>query len=44
MHACDMTVTYLRGGLSAWYFLCLAVKFFFPKSIKSLMQPCKNFF
>ena len=44
MHACDMTVTYLRGGLSAYSVVWLAVPFFFLKLIKMLVQLCKNFF
>ena len=34
MHVCDMTVTYLRGGLSACSVVWLAVKFFFLKFTK----------
>ena len=39
-----MTVTYLTGGLSACFVVCLFVSFFFLLFIKFLMQLCKNFF
>ena len=44
MHACDMTVIYLRGALSACSVVWLAVKFFFLKFIEYLMQQGKNLF
>ena len=44
MHACDMTLTYLRGGLSTWSVVWLSLKSFLVKVIKSLVQLCKIFF
>ena len=44
MHACDMTVTYLRCGFSACSVVWLAVKFFFLTFKKILVQLCKIFF
>ena len=41
---CGMTVTYLRGGLSACSVVWLPVKNFFLKFIKILVQLCENFF
>ena len=39
-----MKVTYLRGGLSACYVVCLLVSFFLLMFINVVMQLCKNFF
>ena len=44
MHACYMTLTYLRGGLSTYSVVWVIVQSFFLKFIKFLMQLCKNFF
>ena len=44
MHACDMTVTSLRGGLSACSVVWLPLKYFFLTFIKFSVQLCKNFF
>ena len=44
MHACGITVIYLRGGLSTCSVVWLSVKLFFIKVINILMQPCKNVF
>ena len=44
MHACDMTVTYLRAGLSPCDVLWLPVKYFFLTFMKFLVQLCENFF
>ena len=44
MHACDMTLTYLRGGLSTCSVVWLPVNYFLLKFIKSLVQLCENFF
>ena len=44
MHACDLTLTYLRGGLSTCSVVWESVQYFFLKFIKPLMQLCKNFF
>ena len=43
MHACDMTRTYLRGGLSTCSVVCVSVQYSFVTFIKYLMQLCKNF-
>ena len=44
MHACDMTVTYLRGGLSTCSVVCFSVQYALPKFVKCLMQLCKTLF
>ena len=44
MFTCVMTVTYLRGGLSACSVLRLLVSLFYGTFIKLLMQLCKNSF
>ena len=44
MHVCDMTLTYLRGGLSTCSVMWLSVKYFFLKFIKFLVQQWKIFF
>ena len=44
MDECDMTLTYLRGGLSACSVVWVSVEYFFLKFIKFVMQLCKNFF
>ena len=42
MHACDMTLTYLRGGLSTCSVVRVSVQCFFLKFIQFLIQLCKN--
>ena len=44
MHACDMTLTYLRRGLFNCSVVWVSVQYFFLKFITFLMQLCKNFF
>ena len=44
MHVCEMTLTYLRGGLSTCYVVWVSVQYFFIQFIKILMQLCKHFF
>ena len=44
MHRCVMTVTYLKGELSASSVVWLLVSFFFLMLINVFMQLCKNFF
>ena len=44
MHACEMTLAYLRGGLSTCSVVWVRFQYFSSKSIKLLMQLCKNFF
>ena len=44
MHACEMTLTYLRGGLSTCSVVWVHVRYFSLKFINFLMQLCKNFF
>ena len=44
MHACEMTLTYLRGGLSTCAVVWVYFQYFFLKFIKILMQQRKNFF
>ena len=44
MHACEMTLTYLRGGLSTCSVVWVHFRYFFLKFIKILKQLCKNFF
>ena len=43
MNACDMTLTYLRGGLSTCSVVWVSVQYFFLKFLKFLMQLCKTF-
>ena len=42
MHACDMTLTYLRGGVSPCSVVWVSVQYGFLKFIKFLLQLCKN--
>ena len=44
MHACEMTLTYLRGGLSTCSVVWVSFQYLFLKFINVLMQLCKNFF
>ena len=44
MHACEMTLTYLRGGLSSCSVVWVRFQYLFLKFIKIWMQLCKNFF
>ena len=44
MHACEMTLTYLRGGLSTCFVVWVSFQYFFLKFIKILMQLFKIFF
>ena len=44
MHACEMTLTYLRGGLSTCCVVWVSFQDFFLQFINILMQLCKNFF
>ena len=39
-----MTLTYLRGGLSTCYVLCVSFPYFFVKFINILMQLWRHFF
>ena len=43
MHACEMTLAYLRGGLSTCSVVWVEFEYFSLKFINSLMQLCKNF-
>ena len=43
MHACEMTLAYLRGGLSTSSVVWVEFEYFSLKLIKILMQLCKNF-
>ena len=43
MHACEMTLTYLRGGLSTCSVVWVHFRYNFLKFINVLMQLCKNF-
>ena len=43
MHACEMTLAYLRGGLSICSVVWVEFDYFSLKFIKNLMQLCKNF-
>ena len=43
MHACEMTLTYLRGGLSCCSVVLVDFRYFSLKFINILMQLCKNF-
>ena len=44
MHACEMTLAYLRGGLSTCSVVWVHFGYCSLKFIKVLMQLCKNFF
>ena len=44
MHACEMALAYLRGGLSTWSVVWVEFEAFSLKLINVLMQLCKNFF
>ena len=44
MHVCEVTLTYLRGGLSTCSVVWVHFQYFFLKFMKVLMQLCKNFF
>ena len=44
MHACEMTMTYLRGGLSTCSVVWVSFQCVFLQFIKILMQLCKKFF
>ena len=44
MHACEKTLTYLRGGLSTCSVVWVHFRYFFLAFIKFLMQLCNNFF
>ena len=43
MHACEMTLAYLRGGLSTCSVVWVDFRYFSPKFLKILMQLCQNF-
>ena len=43
MHACEMTLTYLRGGLSTCSVVWVHFQYFFVTFIHIVMQLCKNF-
>ena len=43
MHACEMTLTYLRGGLLTCSVVLVEFEYFSLKFINILMQLCKNF-
>ena len=43
MHACEMTLTYLRGGLLTCSVVWVEFEDFSLKFITILMQLCKNF-
>ena len=44
MHACDMTLTCLRGRLSTCSVVWVSVQYVFPKLVTFLVPPCKNLF
>ena len=44
MHAREMTLTYLIGGLSTCSMVWVHFQYFFLTFIKILMQLCKNIF
>ena len=44
MHACEMTLPYLRGGLSTCSVVWVLFRYFFPRFMKFLMQLCKSLF
>ena len=43
MHACEMTLTYLRGGFLTCFVVWVEFEYFSLNFIKILMQLCKNF-
>ena len=43
MHACEMTLAYLRGGLSTCCVVWAEFEYCSLKFIKIVMQLCKNF-
>ena len=43
MHACEMTLAYLRGGVSTCSVVWVEFEYFSLKIIKFVMQLCKNF-
>ena len=43
MHACEITLVYLRGGLSTCSVVWVEFEYFSLKFMKILMQLCKNF-
>ena len=43
MRACEMTLTYLKGGLLTCSVVWVEFEYFSLKFIKILMQLCKNF-
>ena len=43
MHACEMTLAYLRGGLSTCSMVWVEFEYFSLKFIQILMQLCKTF-
>ena len=43
MHACEMTLAYLRGWLSTCSVVWVDFRYFTLKFIKILMQLCKKF-
>ena len=43
MHACEMTLTYLRGGLSTCSVVWVSFQYFLLQFVKDLMQRCKTF-
>ena len=42
MHACEMTLAYLRGGLSTCSVVWVEFEYVSPKFVKILMQQSKN--
>ena len=44
MHAREVTLAYLRGGLSKCSVVWVEFEYFSLTFINILMQPCKNFF
>ena len=43
MHVCEMTLTYLRGGLLTCLVVWVEFEYFSLKVINILMQLCKDF-
>ena len=43
MHACEMTLAFLRGGLSTYSVVWVQFEYLSLKFMKILMQLCKNF-
>ena len=43
MHVCEMTLAYLRGGLSTCSVVWVEVEYLSLNFIKIVMQLCKNF-